>query len=248
MSHLIRLKDEEEAMDEVTWGLVKKIMKAYGLKETGEEDENEKFSGFYVIWRDDEEFLRNRFVGGVRVWWREGLDAKFVHPGVMKRITTDEAILHCWPNKEALAKIQLMRFAEVWHVDVVHFYEAPFWTLAPKTSQPITDYTNVITRKFEGVRSALIAHLHAVETSKCGLTAECSYCGSMCRWVCKVCKVSMCFDKPECLNAHWKEIADGEESHPRFHVHDEFASHLFAAEYVATKKAGISCNKKRKHK
>lgn len=235
--------------DTVDWDLLKEIMKAYGLKETGQEDENEKYLGLHVRWREDEKFLWERFVGGVNVWWREDINAHYVFPGTMKRMTTDEALLHCWPYREPCTLLQNFRSLGVRHVDVVHFFETRAGAITrdpvpvPLHSEVITDYTNVITKNFEGVRDSMIANLHAVGFPRPhGLDAEeCTYCKSPVNYMCKVCgdEIPICNNKPECLHDHWKEVAEDEGRYPCYHAHDDFARQLFANTYMESKNADV---------
>jgi hypothetical protein len=236
------------ATDIITWDLVKQIMKAYGLKETGMEDVDERYSGLRADKeRADEEFFRDRFVGGVKVWWRrdDETSTEYVYPGVMKRVTIDEAILYCWPMKTSIELLQSMRRNGIRHIEVVHFFSSSSGPLICRQrraiSEPVFDYTNVITTNFETVREKLVVHLHRVVPRKQLDEAECCYCASPINWMCKACGegVPVCINKAECLNAHWREIVEDEERHPRYHAHDAFAMQLFADEYVASKKADV---------
>jgi len=236
----------------LTWNLVKSIMKAYGLKMTGQEDEQEKYFGFHVSWREDEAFLRDRFVGGVKVWWRAHIDGPFIYPGKMKRVTTDEAILHCWPQTDACTLLQNFRSLGIRHVDVVHFFESSSTSPEaplPYNSELVTDYTNIIETNFEEVRESLIAHLHSVifHLEESWSAEKCCYCASLVKSTCKDCGVVVCNNKPECLHDHWKEIADDEENYPRYHAHDDFARQLFAQAYIKAKNADVHIETNNKH-
>jgi len=202
--------------------LIANIRKAYGIKYPGGED-------------------NHKFVGGTKVWWREGPSAAYVFPGVMKKYTTDEALLYCWRDSDLAAKVQMLRKAKMRHVDVIHI--DCLSPMAPICSQPVTDYTNIIVTNFEGVRDTIISHFHALVplsdwySGKELERKKCSYCTSRIKWMCGTCyeDVPLCANKSDCLRAHWHEMAINDERSPTYYPHDQFVSQLFADRYIDAK-------------
>lgn len=160
-----------------------------------------------------------KMTGGVRAWWRKGPNADYLYSGVLKQMTTEEALIVFYGYPIQMKELRQSRRNNINRVTVIHMTD--IW------SHIVYDCRDVITKHYNTAMRSFVTHFHRLVPTKS--RAKCSICPSRIQWECRMCetKTSVCLNDPSCLIAHWGQRFDKERDNPIVYPNDDYVRSIF---------------------